>query len=195
MGSAAERIPSFAELYRAIEALPAGLTGEILEPGVIRTLGRPGGPHRVSARAIWRSLRDDDRWEGGQGWWLEQEAEVRFGERLAVPDLLGWRVESVDPVPPAFIFENPIVELPNWCCEVLSPSTEKTDRELKVPLYAQAGVGWIWLVDPQARKAEILKVVEGKPSLVEIIEGDVKRTISPFTSLIDTSRWWVTRPG
>ena len=40
MGSAAERNATFEELYRAIQALPPGLTGEILEPGVIRTMGR-----------------------------------------------------------------------------------------------------------------------------------------------------------
>ena len=40
---ASQRIPTFEELYLAIEALPEGVTGEVLEPGMIHTMGRPGG--------------------------------------------------------------------------------------------------------------------------------------------------------
>jgi Uma2 family endonuclease len=196
MGYPAERRPTFEELYRAIEALPPGLTGEILEPGVIRTMGRPGGAHRIGAWALRRSLGDDDVWEGGFGWWFEQEAEIRLlDSRLAVPDLSGWRLPSEEPVPPTFAFDNPIVRVPDWCCEILSPSTEKIDREQKVPLYAEAGVSWIWLIDPQRRKAEILRSSAGKAAVTETLEGDVQRALPPFSSVVDTSRWWVKRPA
>jgi Uma2 family endonuclease len=197
MGSpSAARTATFEELYRAVQALPQGLTGEILEPGIIRTMGRPGGPHRIGARAIWRSLADDDRWEGGRGWWFEQEAEVRLlRERLVVPDLSGWRLDGGVAAPPAFAFVNPIVRLPDWCCEILSRSTEKVDREIKLPLYAEAGIAWIWIVDPEARKAEIFRTAEQRIELVETVEGDVKREIPPFASTVDTCRWWVTPPG
>jgi Uma2 family endonuclease len=194
MGSAAERVPTFEELYRAIEALPPGLTGEILEPGVIRTMGRPGGGHRIAARGIARCLTEDDQWEGGSGWWLEQEAEIRLGSRLTVPDLSGWRLPQGQPIPPAFVFTNPIAERHDWCCEVLSDSTKKIDREVKVPLYAEFGVEWIWLVDPDARRVEVLRAQVGQFELVESFEGAVTRAIPPFTSLIDTSRWWVEAP-
>lgn len=190
----AERIPTFEELYQAIQALPPGLTGEILEPGVIRTMGRPGGPHRIGARAILRSLGDDDAWAGGRGWWLEQEAEIRFADKLAVPDLSGWRVGEAEPLPPPFVFDNPIVRCPDWCCELLSQSTHTVDRDIKVPLYANAGVGWIWLVDPEGRRAEIVRSENRTAALVEVIEGDVIRVIPPFESVIDTSRWWVAKP-
>jgi Uma2 family endonuclease len=197
MGSAsAARTATFEELYQAIRALPEGLTGEILEPGVIRTMGRPGGPHRIGARAIWRALEDDDRWEGGRGWWFEQEAEIRLlRERLVVPDLAGWRLDSGAATPPPFVFENPITRPPAWCCEVLSRSTEKVDRDLKLPLFAEAGVEWVWIVDPETRKAEILRTAEHRIEVVETIEGDVKRALPPFASIVDTSRWWVTPPG
>ncbi len=195
MVAAAQRVASFEELYRAIEALAPGLTGEILEAGVIRTMGRPAGPHRITARSIARALEDDDTWEGGRGGWLEQEAEVRLpGDRLAVPDLSGWRLADGEPVPPAFVFQNPIVRVPDWCCEILSPSTERVDRDLKVPLYAQAGVTWIWLVDPETRRVEVLQTQAHIVAVVEVVEGDVSRPIPPFASKLDTSRWWVNRP-
>jgi Uma2 family endonuclease len=194
--AAAERTPTFEELYRAIEALPPGLTGEILQPGVIRTMGRPGGPHRITAWTIRRALANHDRWEGGHGWWLEPEAELRLlQERLAVPDLSGWCLDPDDEVPPAFAFENPIVRRPDWCCEVLSPSTETIDREVKVPLYSAAGIEWIWLVDPSARRIEILRVRDHRAEPLETIEGAVQRPILPFDSIIDTSRWWASPPG
>jgi Uma2 family endonuclease len=191
MGSAAERVPRFEELYRVIEALPPGFTGEVLEPGVIRTMGRPGGGHRIAARGIARALGDDDRWEGGSGWWLEQEAEIRLlSDRLVVPDLSGWRLEERQRVPPPFTLENPIAERPDWCCEILSDSTRKVDREIKVPLYATAGVEWIWLVDPDARTVEVLRTVSGGVTIVERLAGGVRRSIPPFASVVDTSRWW-----
>jgi Uma2 family endonuclease len=190
--SAAHRLPTFAELYQAIEALPAGLTGEILEPGVIRTLGRPGGPHRIGARRIWRALGGDDAGEGGHGWWLEQEAEIRLlGDRLAVPDLSGWRLADDAPVPPAFVYQNPMVRIPDWCCEILSATTERIDREVKVPLYVSSGVEWIWLVDPQAHRLEVLQARGGAAALVEKIAGEGTRVIPPFASTVDLSRWWV----
>lgn len=196
MGAPAERVPTFDELYRAVEALPPGLTGEILEPGVIRTMGRPGGLHRLGARSIWRALSDDDAFEGGGPWWLEQEAELRLvDERLAVPDLSGWRLGEGEAVPPPFVFANPIVRVPDWCCEVLSPSTKKVDREIKLPLYASASVGWIWLVDPEARRVEVHQSREGTAELVETVEGNVKRAIPPFTAVVDTGRWWVDGPS
>jgi Uma2 family endonuclease len=192
VSSAAQRVPSFDELYQAIEALPPGLSGEILEPGVIRTMGRPGGRHRFSARFIWRSLSDDDAALKGRGWWIEQEAEIRFPEdKLAVPDLSGWRLAADDEVPPSFVFENPIVRRPDWCCELLSSSTRDIDRNLKLPLYARAGVEWIWLVDPEAREIEVLRTKQGKPESIEKIEGEATRAIPPFSSIVDTASWWL----
>jgi Uma2 family endonuclease len=191
MSSAAQRVPTFDDLYQAIIALPHGITGEILERGVIHTMGRPGGPHRFTAYNIRRSLQAEDGAGGGTGWWLETEAEVRLlVERLGVPDLSGWRLRENDAVPPAFMFD-PIDRRPDWCCEVLSPSTEKIDREIKTPLYAAAGVAWIWLVDPVARRIEVMQSTDGVAALVEIVEGDETRPIPPFASAVTTAQWWL----
>lgn len=195
MASPAQRIASFDELYQAIQALPPGLTGEILEPGVIRTMGRPGGAHRYGARAILRSLGGDDAWDGGSGWWFEQEAEIRFLQnRLAVPDVSAWRVGADQRLPPPFVLVNPLVQCPDFCCELLSESTKKSDRELKVPLYAAAGVEWIWLVDPEAHLVEVLRTQGGAVETVDTVVGDVRRAIPPFASVVDTGRWWVSTP-
>ena len=44
--------------------------------------------------------------------------------------------------------------VPDWVCEILSPSTASKDREIKMPLYARYAVAFAWLVDPQARTLE-----------------------------------------
>jgi hypothetical protein len=48
--TAALKLPTFDDLYAEIAALPEGVTGEILEPGVLRTMSRPGKRHRSAAK-------------------------------------------------------------------------------------------------------------------------------------------------
>ena len=67
-----------------------------------------------------------------------------------VPDLAGWRVETMPELPDTAF----IAAVTDWVCEVLSRSTEKLDRDEKLPLYAEQGGGHVWLVDPAARTLE-----------------------------------------
>jgi Uma2 family endonuclease len=195
VGDAAERTATFEELYRAIEALPGGLTGEILEPGVLRTMGRPGAAHRFTARRLLGAFGDDDAAEGGTGWWFEAEAEVRLpGDRLAVPDVAAWRLAPDDGVPPPFVQENPIAVVPTCTLELLSPRTRVIDRDRKLPLYAASGVEWMWLVDPEAHRIEIFRAVDGAPHPVEVVDAAVTRALPPFSSVVDVSRWWLPTP-
>jgi hypothetical protein len=45
MSAAAKRTPTFDELYLEIERLAPGLTGQVLTPGVLTTMSRPGASH------------------------------------------------------------------------------------------------------------------------------------------------------
>ncbi|MBI4956464.1 MAG: Uma2 family endonuclease [Myxococcales bacterium] len=188
MGDPAARLPSFAELWVAIEELPTGMTGEVLEPGVLRTMGRPGRRHRRAARALFKALDASDANVGGSGWWLESEAEIRFpGDRLLVPDAAGWRIERVPELPD----DNPITILPDWCCEVLSPSTARDDKRLKLPLYASSGVPWCWLVDPELRLLEIYETVGGRPTLAATGTDDDRLVAPPFHHEIALAGFWL----
>lgn len=187
MSEAARRIPTFDELYAEIERLPKGVTGEILRPGVLRTMGRPGRPHRYVARHAQRALEGLDRNVGGTGWWIEVEAEVRLGDCLVVPDLSGWRVERV----PEFPYDNPILLTPDWCCEVLSPSTARDDRTEKLPLFAAAGIPHVWLVDPVLRAVEVYACAGGRPTLVQTAVDDATVALQPFDIPIALGAWWL----
>jgi Uma2 family endonuclease len=181
--AAAPHLPSFEELYAEIQALPEGVTGEILEPGVIETMSRPGKAHRRAAKRGLLALSAFDVEQGGAGWWIEVEAEVRFGPRLLVPDLSGWRVDRVPDLPE----DNPITILPDWTCEILSTTTARTDRAIKLPHYARSGVPWIWLVDPALRTIEVYETERGRPALAMTAgEADVVK-LPPFDGEISVA--------
>ncbi len=183
-----EGTASFAALYAEIERLPQGVTGEILEPGVLRTMSRPGRAHARVIKQCLRALSKFDIEDGGSGWWILAEHEIRFpGQRLVVPDIAGWSAERTPKLPD----ENPLRVLPDWCCEVLSPSTARDDRLLKLPIYASSGVSWVWLVDPVLHSIEVYRTVEGLATLVETAHDDAEVTLSPFTGDIALARWWM----
>ena len=50
--------------------------------------------------------------------------------------------------------------VPDWVCEVLSPSTAIVDRTGKQDIYREQGVPWLWFVDPAAHTIEVLSRAE-----------------------------------
>jgi Uma2 family endonuclease len=183
-------VPTFDELYREIERLPQRLTGQILVPGVLTTMSRPGAPHDHTLAHCGRALDSLDCRFQGHGWWFRQEFEVRFpGDRLAVPDLAGWRADQYPELPD----DNPLRIVPAWCAEVLSPSTASDDRTLKLPLYASTGVAHVWLLDPELRTIEVYESTGGRPTLVATArDSDVVR-LPPFDVELSLATWWKTR--
>jgi Uma2 family endonuclease len=187
---APKRVPTFDELYRQIEKLREGITGQILVPGVLTTMSRPGAPHEHTLAFCERALGPFDRRFGGHGWWLRQEFEVRLpGDRLAVPDLAGWRVDRHPELPD----DNPLRIVPDFCAEVLSPSTASDDRTLKLPLYASTGVGHVWLIEPELHTVEVFESIDGRPTLVATArDTDVVR-LPPFDAELSVASWWKPR--
>jgi len=66
---------------------------------------------------------------------------VRFvrDTEVTVPDLAGWRHERMPKLPTSHRVE----VVPDWICEILSPSTAGNDREIKMPPYAHYGVSYL----------------------------------------------------
>ena len=169
-------------LYEQLQALPEGLTGEILN-GQLHTQPRPSGPHALAESGL--NIAIGSRYgfgDGGPGgWWILVEPEVHFvrDQEVAVPDLAGWRRERMPRIPEGHRFE----VVPDWVCEILSPSTASKDREIKLPLYAYYGVTYAWLVDPQRRTLEVYRLEQGTwQLLLEAAETAVVRA-PPFEAL------------
>lgn len=190
--TAARRVPTFDELYREIARLPEGVTGQILVPGVLTTMSRPGAAHEHTHALCARALDRVDRRMGGHDWWIRREYEVRFpGDRLVVPDLAGWRVEEHPELPD----DNPLRIVPAWCAEVLSPTTASDDRTLKLPLYASTGVRHVWLIDPELRVIEVYESVGSRPTLIAAARNDDVVRLPPFDVELVLATWWKARPA
>jgi len=188
MSSPARKLPTFEELYKQIEALPEHVTGQILEAGVLVTMPRPGAAHERVDCMLSDVLRQFDVRTRGVGWWIRREYEVRMlGDRLVVPDYSGWRVDRVPKLPA----DNPMTLVPDWCCEILSPSTAKYDRTLKLPIYAKAGVGFVWLIDPDLRTFEVYESVDGRATLVASARDDERVAPPPFDVEVQLAEWWL----
>jgi Uma2 family endonuclease len=90
--------------------------------------------------------------------------DVLFGEGdYMAPDLVFVRAERH-----AVVSDRGLEEAPDLIIEVLSPGTAKRDRGIKRERYAHFGVPEYWVVDPVARRIEILRVSEGVAEPVEI---------------------------
>jgi Uma2 family endonuclease len=84
---------------------------------------------------------------------------------------------------------------PDWVCEVLSPSNERFDRQVKMPAYARHGVAWAWIVDPIEQLIEVSRLTDGFWLSVAIYGGDQTARIQPFEAIeIPLSRLWLTVP-
>ncbi len=129
---------------------------------------------------------------GARGGGFELEPEVRFGERLFDPDLAGWRVERVPEIPD----ENPIDLVPDWCCEVLSPSTAADDIRIKLPNTIRAGVPFVWIIEPTDHLVQVFGALDGKPVLVTTASDEEAARLPPFDLEIDVRRLWTSpEPG
>jgi Uma2 family endonuclease len=79
------------------------------------------------------------------GWWLGMSVTIELEtHEVFLPDLAGWRIDRV-PEPPS---GEPVRIMPDWVCEVLSPSTLGRDRGHKQRTYHRARIGHYWLVEP-----------------------------------------------
>jgi Uma2 family endonuclease len=80
---------------------------------------------------------------------------------------------------------------PDWVCEILSPSTERIDREKKLRIYARDGVGHAWLVDPIARTLEAMRLAEGRWLAVTTLKDDALAQVEPFDAVaFPLTRLW-----
>jgi Uma2 family endonuclease len=176
MADPAKRRATYDDVLRA----PANKVAEILG-GELVVSPRPAGPHAAAATALGEELGPPfKRGRGGPGGWIIlYEPELHLLGDVAVPDLAGWRRETM-PV----IANEPYFSIrPDWVCEVLSPSTERYDRGDKVPLYAQAGTAHVWLVNPLQHTLEVLRLSSEAPSqwlTVALFRDDAKVRAEPF---------------
>jgi Uma2 family endonuclease len=169
-------------LYEEYQRIPEHLHAEIIR-GTLYVMPRPAPRHASACSVLGSELNGPfQRGRGGPGgWWILFEPELHLVPlEPVVPDLAGWRVERMPSLPETAHF----TLAPDWACEVLSKSTERIDREEKLPLYAQSGVRHVWFVDPIAKLLEVHTLGEGaRWREVRIHQGDVRVRAAPFEAV------------
>jgi Uma2 family endonuclease len=88
------------------------------------------------------------------GWWFATEVLIEFSPtQQRRPDVAGWRRERLPEMPG----EVPITVLPDWICEVLSPTNASNDTVTKMRLYHRHQVPHYWLIDPIAETLSVYR--------------------------------------
>ncbi len=175
--------------YADLLAVPDILVAEIID-GDLVTSPRPGLRHTNASSRLGDFLGNPfHRGLGGPGGWIIlDEPELHLGGDVLVPDLAGWRREHFI----ATAGDVAAIEIaPDWVCEILSPSTATIDRAKKLPIYAREKVPHAWLIDPILRTLEVLRLIEGRWTLMGTHQGDAKIRAEPFDAIeIDLGAIW-----
>ena len=102
------------DLYAELVALPANMTGQIVN-GVLYSHPRPATEHGIAAGELFGELHNPfRRARGGPGGWVFiVEEELHLGDDVVVPDISGWRVGRL----PAKKDTSYTVVPPDWICE------------------------------------------------------------------------------
>jgi len=179
------------DVYDVYLRVPAHLRSEIVR-GTLYVMSRPAPKHATTASGLGADLYGAfQRGRGGPGgWWIIDEPELQLVPREPiVPDLAGWRVERMPELPDTACF----TLVPDWVCEVLSRSTERLDRDEKLPYYAEHGVRHVWLLDPIDQRLEVhtLDPATKRWREVEIHRGEIAVRAAPFDAIeLDLAALW-----
>jgi Uma2 family endonuclease len=179
------------ELYEAYLRVPPHQRAEIVH-GTLYVMSRPAPRHANAASVLGAELGAPfQRGRGGPGgWWILDEPELQLiPKEPVVPDLAGWRLERMPELPDTACF----TLVPDWVCEVLSRSTEKLDRDEKLPYYAEHGVRHVWLLDPIDKHLEVYALDASAKRWREVrtYHGDTPVRAAPFDAIeLDLSALW-----
>ena len=166
--------------YADIEALPPDVVGEILF-GSLVTHPRPARRHVVAASHLGMTLGPPfSLGTGGPGGWIILvEPELHLGPHVVVPDIAGWRRERFTEREEGAWFE----VVPDWICEIQSPSTRPHDLGPKRRIYATYGVSHLWYVDPSAKSLEVFQLQGESWLLTHTFIGSEDVSAPPFDAL------------
>jgi Uma2 family endonuclease len=107
---------------------------------------------------------------------------------VLVPDLAGWRRDRLPGLPRTPYFHL----IPDWVCEILSPSTALFDRVKKAPLYARYGVRHLWIIDPAVCTLEVFRNDSGHRVVLSAYGGRDEVRAEPFEQVaLKLGRLWV----
>ena len=166
--------------YQDVLDAPPHKVAEVIS-GTLHTHPRPAMRHAWASSGLGMKIGSPFNYgdDGPGGWWIVFEPELHLGEDIVVPDLAGWRRETMPEYPDAAY----CTIAPDWVCEVLSPSTRQLDLNEKRSFYARERVGHLWFVDPDTRTLEAFELREGQWLLLATLADDAPVSLPPFDAI------------
>ncbi len=178
----AKRIESISRpaTYQDVLDAPPHVVAEIVA-GTLHTRPRPAKRHAWAGSRLGGRLDGPfNSGDGGPGGWLIiDEPELHLGEDIVVPDIAGWRLETMTEDMEGAVFE----QAPDWVCEVLSPLTRKLDTGAKRAVYARERVSHLWFVDSDAKTLEAFELRKGSWVLRATLTDDAPVSLPPFDAI------------
>ncbi|MXX91810.1 MAG: Uma2 family endonuclease [Boseongicola sp. SB0677_bin_26] len=166
--------------YQDVLDTPPHMVAEVLA-GTLHTQPRPAMRHAWASSILGGELvAPFGRGRGGPGgWWIVFEPELHLDDDIVVPDLAGWRRETMPEYPDAAF----CTVAPDWTCEVLSPSTRRIDQNEKRHIYAREGVSHLWFVDPDTKTLEAFDLRDEHWVLLATLADDAPVSLPPFDAI------------
>lgn len=182
MSSAAPRVS--AATVADLLAIPAAQRFHEVVDGELQRKALPNLRHGMAQMGLGDAIagpygpRARDRGPGG--WVFASETEIAFdSSQVYRPDVAGWRRERMLTLPD----DVPLRIVPDWVCEILSPSNAQNDLVRKMRTYHRCDVQHYWVLDPDA---ETLAVYRHTPSgylIAQTAAGEERIRAEPFVDV------------
>ena len=166
--------------YRDVLDAPPHMVAEVVA-GILHTQLRPAKRHAWASSGLGMKIGPPFSYgDGGPGGRIILfEPELHIGEDIVVPDIAGWRRESMAEEMEGAFF----TQAPDWVCEVLSPLTRQFDQGEKRAVYARENVSHLWFVDPDVRTLEAFELRGDVWVLLATLVGDAPVSLPPFEAI------------
>ena len=166
--------------YQDVLDAPPNMVAELIN-GTLHMQPRPAARHAWASSGMGAKISPPFNYgDGGPGgWWIIFEPELHLGDDIVVPDLAGWRRETMPEYPDTAYFDI----APDWVCEVLSPSTRRIDLGDKRDIYAREEMSHLWFVDPDARTLEAFELRDGQWLLLATLSDSDPVSLIPFDAI------------
>ena len=155
--------------------------------GMIEQRAMPTGQHGLAQSSTSGEVRGSFRRrgpDGRAGWWILTEPTIEFDpENVLQPDIAGWRRDRHPASPRGY----PVTALPDWICEVVSPTSRARDLKDKPRLYHRCGIPHYWILDPDLCFLTVYRWTDAGYLLVLTATAEERVRAEPF----DAVELWV----
>ena len=171
--------------YSDYAALPDDGRRYELHQGELSVTPAPGTRHQRAIIALGSRLYEHVRARGLGEVFVAPTDCILSNVTVVQPDILYVATDRL-----SIVSERGIEGAPTLVVEVLSPSTARLDRDRKLSLYAEHGVPYYWIADPESRSVEAYALAGAEYARAGRVTSE-PAPLPPFSDLmIDPAAIW-----